>query len=138
MDRAMRCKKIFPLLEKEGWARQPQADAPGAKREPDRAKRQLSSVRPKHFAERTTPSAPSLRSAQPPLVFKEGKRVLSILIGVACLLLGAQSSRQVEWLYYGGDQAGTKYSPLGDINASNVNRLEVAWQWKHWETQLPE
>src|SRR5213594_2224857 len=51
---------------------------------------------------------------------------------------GAQSSRQVEWLYYGGDQAGTKYSPLADINANNVERLEIAWQWKHWETPLSE
>ena len=25
---------------------------------------------------------------------------------------------QVEWLYYGGDQGGTKYSPLTDINAA--------------------
>src|SRR5499427_8889564 len=57
------------------------------------------------------------------------------------LLLAFQqrpASRQVEWLYYGGDQAGTKYSPLADINASNVQRLEIAWQWKHWETPLKE
>src|SRR5438034_1981030 len=54
------------------------------------------------------------------------------------LFLGAQSSRQVEWLYYGGDQAGTKYSPLTDINQNNVQRLEIAWQWKHWETPLSE
>jgi quinoprotein glucose dehydrogenase len=49
-----------------------------------------------------------------------------------------QSSRQVEWLYYGGDQAGTKYSLLTDINASNVQRLRMVWQWKHWETPLKE
>ena len=54
------------------------------------------------------------------------------------LFLGAQSSRQVEWLYYGGDQAGTKYSFLTDINQNNVQRLEIAWQWKHWETPLSE
>src|SRR5262245_12046784 len=40
----------------------------------------------------------------------------------------------VEWLYYGGDPGGTRYSALSDINAGNVQRLEVAWQWKHWET----
>jgi len=49
-----------------------------------------------------------------------------------------QSSRQAEWLYYGGDPGGTKYSPLDDINVGNVQRLEVAWQWKHWETPLTE
>ena len=49
-----------------------------------------------------------------------------------------QSSRQAEWLYYGGDPGGTKYSPLDDINVGNVQRLEVAWQWNHWETPLTE
>jgi quinoprotein glucose dehydrogenase len=57
------------------------------------------------------------------------------------VLLGAQqrpSLSQVEWPYYGGDQAGTKYSPLADIDSSNVQRLQIAWQWKHWETALAE
>ena len=54
-------------------------------------------------------------------------------------LLAAQqgSSRQVEWLYYGGDQAGTKFSPLADINADNVQRLKIAWQWRHWDAPMP-
>ena len=25
---------------------------------------------------------------------------------------------------------GTKYSPLDQINASNVNKLQIAWRWK--------
>jgi quinoprotein glucose dehydrogenase len=45
---------------------------------------------------------------------------------------------QVEWLHYGGDPGGTKYSALADINMQNVQRLDVAWQWKHWETPLAE
>ena len=40
----------------------------------------------------------------------------------------------VEWLYYGGDPGGTKYSTLSDVNAANVQQLKLAWQWKHWET----
>jgi len=54
-------------------------------------------------------------------------------------ILAAQqgSSRQVEWLYYGGDQAGTKFSPLTDINAENVQRLKIAWQWHHWDRPMP-
>src|SRR5438045_4202533 len=51
---------------------------------------------------------------------------------------GGESSRAVEWLYYGGDQGGMKYSALTDINAANLQRLQVAWQWKHWETPMPE
>jgi quinoprotein glucose dehydrogenase len=46
--------------------------------------------------------------------------------------------RQVEWLYFGGDQGGQRHSPLADIDASNVSRLQPAWQWKHWETRLPD
>jgi quinoprotein glucose dehydrogenase len=45
---------------------------------------------------------------------------------------------QVEWLYYGGDPGNSRYSPLADINAGNVQRLQIAWQWKHWETPLSE
>ena len=59
--------------------------------------------------------------------------VLATLVAVS-LVAAQQRSEQVEWLYYGGDQAGTKYSPLTDINAGNVQQLRVAWQWKHWET----
>ena len=54
------------------------------------------------------------------------------------LLAQERSSRQVEWLYYGGDPGGAKFSSLTDINAGNVQRLAVAWQWKHWETPLAE
>ena len=35
-----------------------------------------------------------------------------------------------EWRFYGGDAGSTKYSPLDQINASNVKQLEVAWRWK--------
>jgi len=35
-----------------------------------------------------------------------------------------------EWRYYGGDSGTTKYSPLDQINASNVRNLEIKWQWR--------
>ena len=35
-----------------------------------------------------------------------------------------------EWRVYGGDSGGTRYSPLDQINASNVKNLQVAWRWK--------
>ena len=34
-----------------------------------------------------------------------------------------------EWLSYGRDQAETHYSPLTQINTSNVSRLAPAWTW---------
>src|SRR5205085_3686025 len=71
---------------------------------------------------------------------RRGGRAIFLLL-VPLLLIGGQqrsSSTQVEWPYYGGDQAGTKYSPLADINSGNVSKLQIAWQWKHWETPLKE
>lgn len=35
-----------------------------------------------------------------------------------------------EWRYWGGDERSTRYSPLDQIDASNVGTLEVAWRWK--------
>ena len=61
------------------------------------------------------------------------------LVAVAMLaIVGAQSAPQVEWTHYGSDAGGTRYSPLTDVSAANVPRLQVAWQWKHWETPLKE
>src|SRR5262245_7540807 len=34
-----------------------------------------------------------------------------------------------DWPAYGGNAEGTRYSPLTGINRSNVDRLEVAWQF---------
>jgi quinoprotein glucose dehydrogenase len=42
----------------------------------------------------------------------------------------AASAQSADWRYYAGDAHSTKYSPLDQINASNVNRLHVAWRWK--------
>ena len=35
-----------------------------------------------------------------------------------------------EWRYWGADAWSTRYSPLDQIDASNFNALQVAWQWK--------
>src|SRR5262245_36931305 len=35
-----------------------------------------------------------------------------------------------EWRHYGGDAGGTKYSPLDQINATNVRQLQIVWRWK--------
>ena len=66
------------------------------------------------------------------------KKVLWPLALALSLVAAAPSSPQVEWLYYGGDPGGMKYSPLTDVNANTVARLRVAWQWSHWETPLEQ
>jgi quinoprotein glucose dehydrogenase len=35
-----------------------------------------------------------------------------------------------QWTAYGGDPGSTRYSALDQINAGNINQLEVAWIWK--------
>ncbi len=50
----------------------------------------------------------------------------------AWALLGsaaAQEGRTVEWPVYGGSLAAQHYSPLEQIDASNVKDLKVAWRW---------
>ena len=34
-----------------------------------------------------------------------------------------------EWRYWGADAWSTRYSPIDQINASNFDSLQVAWQW---------
>ena len=43
---------------------------------------------------------------------------------------GQTAAKPGEWLTYGGDLANSKYCPLGQINASNFSKLEVAWRFK--------
>ena len=60
--------------------------------------------------------------------------IVSALVSQAQSRPPAVASAEVDWLYYGGDPGGMKYSPLSDINTDNVQRLQIAWQWKHWDT----
>ncbi|MEZ6023628.1 MAG: PQQ-binding-like beta-propeller repeat protein [Hyphomonadaceae bacterium] len=50
------------------------------------------------------------------------------------LALGATRAhaqeRAFEWRHYGADLAATKYAPLDLLNADNVGRLTVAWEWE--------
>lgn len=41
-----------------------------------------------------------------------------------------KGSTGADWRYISGDAGGTKYSPLDQINASNVSQLKIAWRWK--------
>ena len=66
------------------------------------------------------------------------KSLCATVIVVSTALLGAQGQTgMAEWPYVGGEQSHSKYSPLSDINRSNVNDLEIAWQWDASEMPLP-
>src|SRR5690348_7350071 len=43
---------------------------------------------------------------------------------------GFPSTKNGDWVAYTADIRGTKYVPLDQVNASNFNKLEVAWRFK--------
>src|SRR5947209_12574187 len=67
-------------------------------------------------------------------------RIVSAFVvatGVVCLIprvsgqnAGQPAATTVEWRHYTADLKGTRYSPLDQIDASNFNKLEVAWRFK--------
>jgi quinoprotein glucose dehydrogenase len=46
----------------------------------------------------------------------------------------AEKEHNVDWPNYGGNSQNTHYSPLDQINKSNVKQLEVAWSYDTEET----
>ena len=82
-------------------------------------------------------------------VFRSVPALVSVVVGLMCvapkvlgqILVGVPSPPQFsgqgqpstkngEWPDYTADIKGTRYSPLDQINASNFNKLEVAWRFK--------
>src|SRR5262249_52946194 len=57
---------------------------------------------------------------------------LTILAGALLRTSASAQSgaKNAEWPTYGGDLGNTHYSPLDQINASNFNKLTVAWTFK--------
>ncbi len=56
--------------------------------------------------------------------------LLSSVIGI-----GAQNG---DWLYYGRDPGGQRFSPLTEINRSNVKSLKVAWTFHTGDAYAPK
>src|SRR3984893_12015244 len=52
------------------------------------------------------------------------------LAAVAGLASAQSAAKDTEWPSYKADVHGTRYRPLDQINASNFNKLEVAWRFK--------
>ena len=67
-------------------------------------------------------------------------RLCAIVVVVGTVTLGAQdrAGEMVEWRYVGGEQSHTKYSAVDDINLTNVDQLEIAWEWEPGELPLEE
>ena len=50
------------------------------------------------------------------------------LVGFWCLAVVPVLGQTVEWPSYAADVAGSKYSPLEQINQQTVGDLEIAWR----------
>ena len=61
------------------------------------------------------------------------RRTMLSSTAVAMVLAGlparAQTAPDTEWRNYAADLANTRYAPLDQINASNFDKLEVAWRF---------
>src|ERR1700722_14538859 len=57
---------------------------------------------------------------------------MTTMIALTTLCATAQTriNKDGEWPSYAADLAGSRYRPLDQINASNFNKLEVAWTFK--------
>jgi quinoprotein glucose dehydrogenase len=61
----------------------------------------------------------------------------TVVVVLSCLAsVGAAQRAPVsgEWPTYGNDAGASKYSPLTQIDRSNVARLQVAWRWRVGES----
>ena len=52
--------------------------------------------------------------------------LVAVPVTAAAQLTGVENG---EWHYLGGDAGHTRYLPVDQINASNFNQLEAAWEW---------
>ncbi|HEV2333461.1 MAG TPA: pyrroloquinoline quinone-dependent dehydrogenase [Gammaproteobacteria bacterium] len=60
-------------------------------------------------------------------------RILLFCLAALMLVPAAAAPEDAGWSAYGGDAGGTRYSPLKQINAANVEGLRVAWIYRTGE-----
>ncbi|MYH48378.1 MAG: pyrroloquinoline quinone-dependent dehydrogenase, partial [Gammaproteobacteria bacterium] len=56
--------------------------------------------------------------------------VVLLLFACAEAAPGPQPPGDGDWVAYGRDAGGSKYSPLDQITTANVAELELAWSWE--------
>ena len=56
-----------------------------------------------------------------------GAAAAAIVAAVAAISVFSQG-REIEWRYFGGDKAFTRYSPADQINRDNVRNLQIVWR----------
>lgn len=61
-------------------------------------------------------------------------QLLLLALAGACLLAADRG----DWLYYGNDPGGQRFSPLTAINRSNVKSLKIAWTYRTGDAYAPK
>jgi len=64
------------------------------------------------------------------------KRFLSLIACFISIVSAVAQSPDSEWRYYGGDEGGSRYSRLAQINRENVRELRRAWTYHTGELEL--
>ena len=58
------------------------------------------------------------------------RKLVTVMVAGAWAFAFSQVTPQKgDWPVYGHDSAGTRYSPLDQINTANVSRLQRAWTY---------
>jgi quinoprotein glucose dehydrogenase len=57
------------------------------------------------------------------------KAILLACVAGASLVYAQSASQSDGWQTYAGDAQGRRYSPLAQINTTNVSKLKLAWQY---------
>jgi quinoprotein glucose dehydrogenase len=58
---------------------------------------------------------------------------IGLLLALAGAVLGASTS---DWPVYEADKGNTKYSPLAQVDRTNVHKLRIAWRWKSPDSEI--
>src|SRR6516165_3277360 len=79
---------------------------------------------------KANPAAPSWpREGSPMRAVALASLLLVAAVGVSLSAAEPTSGEIADWPFYGGDAGGSRYSPLTQINKSNVTELKVAWEY---------
>jgi quinoprotein glucose dehydrogenase len=65
-------------------------------------------------------------------MYRETRKAVIVagLLGAAMALSAQVRFKDTEWPTHSADLAGSRYRPLDQINASNFNKLEIAWHFR--------
>src|ERR1700712_1375745 len=70
--------------------------------------------------------------------FNDPQQINGAVQAPANAALAAPADRPGDWLAYGNTQAGTRYSPLAQINNKNTSTLQEAWTFRTGDMKGPD